>query len=193
MQAHPGAPTFKDERIKEKYLGALEGTIYYASHTPEVMETVEKPHHFTGRLLSFWDSLFPRPSSSSSSSSMTTTPPPSFPLPPQDLTVLVTSHGGPIKVLVPALAKERGIRWSPEALRAAQSIKYKVWNCSISEVVCTLEQPPSSQPHSVPLWRGEIKRCVRRVSLSEDREGLTRSKVERSGSAPRHLSDVSCY
>lgn len=87
------------------------------------MKTVEPMHAFLGRLLDFFDSLFPPRDSASSKASI-------LPLDSQgqekDVTVLIVSHGGPIKVLLPALWKQRNIVWTPEAEAAGQAQKYKV-------------------------------------------------------------------
>lgn len=77
---------------------------------------------FLGRLLAFFDALFP-PRDSAEASILPDTG--------KDLTVLVVSHGGPIKVLLPALWKQRNVVWTSEAESAGQKQKYKVHHDAI--------------------------------------------------------------
>jgi broad specificity phosphatase PhoE len=95
----------------------LEGTIYYKPHPPEALKTIEPMADFLGRLLAFFDTLFP-PRDSGRTSALPDTG--------KDLTVLIVSHGGPIKVLLPALWQKRNAVWTPEAEAAGTKQKYKV-------------------------------------------------------------------
>lgn len=145
MEPHVGSPLIVDARIKEKVrllylvlflgliaasqsLGALEGTIYYKPHPPEAMKTIEPMQTFLGRLLDFFDSLFPPKGSGKTSI-----------LPESDqeqFTVLIVSHGGPIKVLLPSLWKQRNVVWTPEADSAGQAQKFKVGHTSRTPPRC---------------------------------------------------------
>ena len=109
----------------QKYLGKLEGTVYYTAQTKENLATIEKPEKFVGRLLSWFDDLFPSKNGT----------PSILPDNGKDLNILVVSHGGPIKVIMPAIVKERGVTWSNGAEVRATELGHKVWNCSISEVI----------------------------------------------------------
>ena len=126
-----------------KYLGKLEGTVYYTAQTKQNMATVEKPEHFVGRLLGWYDDLFPPPSQNNGHKSV-------LPDNGEDMTILVVSHGGPIKLLMPALVKERNVQWSREAQDRADAMDHKVWNCSITEVVMQQSAKPNAP------WTGLI-------------------------------------
>ncbi|KAK9896655.1 phosphoglycerate mutase-like protein, partial [Cystobasidium minutum MCA 4210] len=52
---HPDTPLIVDKRIKEKYLGLMEGQKYYSNRSPEVLASIEPLETFTNRLLHFWD------------------------------------------------------------------------------------------------------------------------------------------
>lgn len=155
MEPHRDSAFIVDERVREKYLGLLEGTTYYAPRSKEAEASVELWDTFLGRLLHFWDDLFP-PASLNVRKSI-------LPLETKKaLTVLVVSHGGPIKVLVPSLAKERSVVWSPEALKQAQTVKCKVHNCSVTEV--TMSQTAIADGKYPASWSGVINRY--RIVLS---------------------------
>lgn len=150
----------------------MEGELYYAKRTPEVLASIEQLDVFTKRLLDFWDDLFPpsTPYTNGSSSTETTTddaevsnssPSSSTPkrrlLPaePKDLTILIVTHGGPIKVAFTALPGERKhIVWDKDTLKQAKEVKMKVWNCSLSEITMTKARAGAGQPLSG--WVGVI-------------------------------------
>lgn len=158
MEAHEGSPLIVDARIKEKALGLLEGTIYYKPQPPEVMETIEPLDTFTNRLLDFFDAMFPLASKGKAAATSIIPN-----LGERDITVLVVSHGGPIKVLLPTLWKRRNVIWDPAAEERGRQLKYRVWNCSISELIMRAWSPDEAQacqPNS-PLrsgWAGVVTR-----------------------------------
>lgn len=58
-----------------------------------------------------------------------------LPSTPKDLTVLIVTHGGPVKVAFSALPNRRSnIVWNEEILKQATATKFAVWNCSVSEI-----------------------------------------------------------
>ena len=159
MEAHADSPLIVDARIKEKALGLLEGTVYYKPHPPEVMETIEPLETFTKRLLDFFDAMFPLdPKGKSAATSI---------IPEletkRNITVLVVSHGGPIKVILPTLWKRRNVIWDPSAEERGRQLKYRVWNCSISELVmkpCHPDDGQASSQKTAPRsgWTGVVTR-----------------------------------
>lgn len=155
----------------------MEGQVYYQTRSPEVLASIEPLQVFTDRLLDFWDALFPtRPSAGNGSvsgqeengevhsSSGTSAQKPLLPSSPRDLTVLVVTHGGPIKVAFSALPQYRkNIVWEKEALKVAKEVKFKVWNCSVSEITMIKARAGPGQPISG--WSGLIHRYVVIVAI----------------------------
>lgn len=152
----------------------MEGQVYYQARSPEILASIEPLQVFTDRLLSFWDDLFP-PSSQSPANGSTLrtddddnhTQPntcaqegssrPLLPTSPRDLTILVVTHGGPVKVAFSALPQHRkNILWERETLRMAKEVKFKVWNCSFSEITMIKTKAGPGQPISG--WSGVIHR-----------------------------------
>ena len=152
-----------------QYLGALEGTIYYQG-TPEQRKTVEPSHHFVNRLLAHFDSLFPANNAQPSALD------PYWSEDGLELTVLDVSHGGTIKVLAAALAKQRDIEWEPQILEIAEQQQYKVSNCSITTILLQ-EHDPSSQGQRSPRWTGTITECETNW-IGDNRSGLTSSSTQ---------------
>lgn len=129
-----------------QYLGALEGTIYYQG-TPAQRKTVEPLHHFVNRLLSHFDSLFPANNALPSALDRYWREDAS------ELTILDVSHGGTIKVLAAALAKQRDIEWDPQILELAEQQQYKVSNCSITTIIMQAHDSGNQGLRS-PRWTG---------------------------------------
>ena len=167
----------------------MEGQTYYCNRTPEVMASIEPLEVFTNRLLHFWDELFPPTSaytngSSASShenhhnnqypnqyhsqaqeqaqypaSSTSSAHPLLLPSQPKDLTILIVTHGGPIKVAFSALPNQRKhIVWERDTLHKAKEVKFKVWNCSISEIVMTKVKADLSAGQPLSGWIGMINK-----------------------------------
>lgn len=155
----------------------MEGQDYYQPRTPEVLASMETLQDFTDRLLHFWDDLFPQHShstsngskdnkthetdstSSSSESSVNgeSSQKPLLPSSPRDLTILVVTHGGPIKVAFSALPQYRkNVLWEKETLKMAKEVRFKVWNCSLSEITMIKSKAGPGQPISG--WSAVIHR-----------------------------------
>jgi len=151
----------------------MEGKVYYQTRTPEVLASIEPLQVFTDRLLDFWDDLFPQnmPSTNGASpvsqgdderTTLETSAPasqhkPLLPSSPRDLTILIVTHGGPIKVAFSALPHYRkNILWEKEVLKTAKEVKFKVWNCSLSEITMIKAKAGPGQPISG--WSGVIQR-----------------------------------
>jgi hypothetical protein len=82
-----------------------------------------------------------------------------LPSQPKDLTVLVVTHGGPVKVSLTALPKQRrNIVWEEETLKKATELKFKVWNCSLSEIDMIKAKSGPGQPFNG--WVGAITKSV---------------------------------
>lgn len=153
----------------------MEGQVYYQTRSPEVLASIEPLQTFTDRLLDFWDDLFPQNFKSSSNGSTAktdegdgtsssdssivneTSPKHLLPSSPRDLTILIVTHGGPIKVAFSALPQHRqNILWEKETLQMAKEVKFKVWNCSLSEITMIKTKAGPGQPISG--WSGVIHR-----------------------------------
>lgn len=153
----------------------MEGQLYHAyeARTPKVLASIEPLQTFTDRLLDFWDDLFPRSShhtngftsaagangdpTLSDNAASDSSHKPLLPSSPPNLTVLIVTHGGPVKVALSALPQYRkNILWEKETLKMAKEVKFKVWNCSLSEITMIKTKAGPGQPISG--WSGVINR-----------------------------------
>ena len=80
------------------------------------------------------------------------------------LTVLHVSHGGILNVLMPAVAKQRDIKWQPAAFTEAEHRQYKIRNCSISRVTMQ-ELSSETDKECSSRWAGKIIEFAEGVSI----------------------------
>lgn len=113
-----------DHRIREKFLGSLQGKPY---RSRAYCNDLEPRDAYVRRLVDWFDEMLD-----------STT---------QDRTILATTHGGPIKTLIPELLAQDGFSCAPSVVVTRES---KVFNCSVTKVVMRKRGDPS--------WQGIVER-----------------------------------
>lgn len=168
IMAHQDDPVqpLTDWRIREKFLGSLQGK-RFTSHQPPDVEPLPV---FSGRLLDFWNSLFPpagsershtllKPHSSNGENGWVDTDEP--------IRILLVSHGGPIKVLIPTLLSLPNYSTSSDYQPAP-----RVGNCSITRVNVSKDDKG---------WKGIVQEYASLAHLSAGDRTAERGDAELAG------------
>ncbi|KAM0756282.1 phosphoglycerate mutase-like protein [Meredithblackwellia eburnea MCA 4105] len=147
-------PLQTDVRIRERFLGALQGRKVGEGDN----STIEPAKALHARLFSFWDDLFP-PTSTSPTSNSNSTP----------RQILLVSHGGAIRGLVAALLSERASDYTFDSANGPEAISVtkRVTNCSVTQFAV---EPVNGK------WKGRLIRYADDSHFDESSRAPTPSE-----------------
>lgn len=120
---------------------------------------MEPAEVFHGRLLSFFDALFPPKRQTQSIYPDVHT---------RDINILCVTHGAAIKTWLQLLLHHRRIAWQIESVSEAQMSILRIHNCSLSEVGLSWgkhdAQPSASWQGCITRWVANIRRADQTMS-----------------------------